>query len=94
NPSNLLRQSQTYLKPAQNPSNQQSQTYSKPAQRPLNPIKPLEKQKKRQLKSNLQYFLGADCETQNRPAACHRPDPPVFTEKDFQKIQKEYFSNL
>ncbi|KAF4111770.1 ribosomal protein S19 binding protein 1 [Onychostoma macrolepis] len=71
------------------------------------------KQKKSQLKSNLQYFLGADSKTPSRDTraivqqhsgrrACHRPDPPVskpeeksvFTEKDFQKFQKEYFSNL
>ncbi|XP_059415501.1 ribosomal protein S19 binding protein 1 [Carassius carassius] len=71
------------------------------------------KQKKSQLKSNVEYFLAADHKTQNRDTrkivqqhsgrrACHRPDPPastseeqsVFTEKDFQKFQKEYFSKL
>ncbi|XP_016364925.1 active regulator of SIRT1 [Sinocyclocheilus rhinocerous] len=71
------------------------------------------KQKKSQLKSNVEYFLAADHKTQSRDTgkivqqhsgrrSCHRPDPPaskpeeesVFTEKDFQKFQKEYFSNL
>uniref|UniRef100_A0A8C1EE47 Active regulator of SIRT1 n=1 Tax=Cyprinus carpio TaxID=7962 RepID=A0A8C1EE47_CYPCA len=71
------------------------------------------KQKKSQLKSNVEYFLASDHKTQSRDTrkivqqhsgrrSCHRPDPPaskpeeesVFTEKDFQKFQKEYFSNL
>ncbi|XP_026116572.1 active regulator of SIRT1 [Carassius auratus] len=71
------------------------------------------KQKKSQLKSNVEYFLAADHKTKNRDTrkivqqhsgrrACDRPDPPastpeeqsVFTEKDFQKFQKEYFSKL
>ncbi|XP_043086774.1 ribosomal protein S19 binding protein 1 [Puntigrus tetrazona] len=71
------------------------------------------KQKKSQLQSNLQYFLGAERNVQSQKTrkiveqhsgrrACLRPDPTVskpqqnsvFTEKDFQKFQKEYFSNL
>uniref|UniRef100_A0A8C2GQX7 Uncharacterized protein n=1 Tax=Cyprinus carpio TaxID=7962 RepID=A0A8C2GQX7_CYPCA len=92
-PANLLRRSQNYLntsQPAQNPSNplRESQNYLKPKQ-------------KSQLKSNLQYFLGLHQVTHTDSVTCHRPDPPVskqeksvFTEKDFQKIQKEYFSNL